>query len=354
MTFALGILFSVTAVSGCDKEDPNKPIMPSKPSEPDEPEEPAKPEEPSEPTGPFEALTERYLNVVNYLGNIENTHPKVLYFENGWRGYKYWMAYTPYPLANYSAENPCIAVSNDGYNWSLPEGAPNPIDPKPDYGYNSDTHLVYNEKTDELEIWWRDVIKDEHRDSFLRKISKNGIDWSEEERLLDFSGPYDWRVSPAVFIEDDRYVCYYSDGKIVKKIVSGKGCDLSEWSEPEIIPVLPTDLRCWHLDAIPTETPGVHELLMNCYNRDESSNAQSIYYALYDSNSGNAVTPQLVASPKEDKGTIYSRLYRSSLVKIDGYYRSYLSGIDAKRHRYLSVTEGPTPTDMRGWKAMQK
>ena len=31
-------------------------------------------------------------------GYNEPYHPSVLYFENGWKGYRYWMAFTPMPM----------------------------------------------------------------------------------------------------------------------------------------------------------------------------------------------------------------------------------------------------------------
>ncbi|MDZ4910643.1 hypothetical protein GNF68_16800, partial [Clostridium perfringens] len=37
------------------------------------------------------------------------------------------MGYTPYPNANGEEENPCIAVSNDMYNWKEPKNLANPI-----------------------------------------------------------------------------------------------------------------------------------------------------------------------------------------------------------------------------------
>src|SRR5690625_4256142 len=52
-----------------------------------------------------------------YDGSGQATHPDVLYFENGWGGYKYWMAYTPYPFSDDSLENTSITYSNDGVNW---------------------------------------------------------------------------------------------------------------------------------------------------------------------------------------------------------------------------------------------
>ncbi|MCH5229084.1 MAG: hypothetical protein J1F12_03695 [Muribaculaceae bacterium] len=52
------------------------------------------------------------LKIENYLGNYENIHPKVLFFENGWNGYEFWMAYTPYPLGEVNSENPCLVFAD--------------------------------------------------------------------------------------------------------------------------------------------------------------------------------------------------------------------------------------------------
>lgn len=48
-------------------------------------------------------------------------------FPEPWNGYRYWMAYTPYPYANGSEENPSICASNDMLYWETPEGLANPI-----------------------------------------------------------------------------------------------------------------------------------------------------------------------------------------------------------------------------------
>src|SRR5690606_27447760 len=97
------------------------------------------------------------LKILNPYGNYQNIHPKVLYFESGWNGFKYWMGYTPYTKGNVAQENPCLAVSNDGVTWSTPAGVTNPVQPYPGLQthYNNDTHLVYIPATNTLEIWWR-------------------------------------------------------------------------------------------------------------------------------------------------------------------------------------------------------
>lgn len=334
-------------IVSCNRDTPDEPtgnpVNPENPNEPAGPEEPENPDEPEDP--------EPVLEVINYAGNSQNTHPKVLYFENGWKGYKYWMGYTPFPNGISYYENPCIAVSNDGYNWITPEGLTNPIDPKPEYGYNSDTHLVYREDIGQMEIWWRDV-KDQYYDAIWRRVSKDGIHWSERENILDFAGKQVWRVSPAVVIEENRYVLYYSDSVSVWVIRSGENFDISTWSQRELIPIEFSGIKCWHLDVINTDKPGVHEMLLACYDANQDSRFQDLYYVRYDSNSRVASKPELIISHTEAPGSKFYRLYRSSLVKIDNYYRIYLASIDDSGIRYLSVTEGPTPTDMKGWKAI--
>ena len=72
---------------------------------------------------------ERYINK-SYIKNADSylktptpdrtnqaNHPDVLYFKDGFHGYKYYMAYTPYAYSNDRVENPCILVSNDGVNF---------------------------------------------------------------------------------------------------------------------------------------------------------------------------------------------------------------------------------------------
>ena len=40
------------------------------------------------------------LDIISSYGDDQAFHPKVLNFEKPWNGYRYWMAYTPYPGAD--------------------------------------------------------------------------------------------------------------------------------------------------------------------------------------------------------------------------------------------------------------
>lgn len=91
-----------------------------------------------------------------------NVHPSVLDMEEElgagqtWNGYRYWMAFTPYPQQLTSTENPCIVASNDGDTWVEPPGVTNPLAPQPSGGYNSDPAIAMDPDGVTMHYIWRD------------------------------------------------------------------------------------------------------------------------------------------------------------------------------------------------------
>lgn len=153
------------------------------------------------------------LGLITYVGNNQVVHPKVLYFPNKFGNRKYWMAYTPYPFANDKYENPCVAYSSDGYNWTNIDG--NPLDDPAGDGYNSDTHLVYVESTGTLEIWYRYVSNYNNppvSEIIYRQTTKDGINWTEKEVVVNnASGKYVQWLSPAVIHDGGKYKVWVVD-----------------------------------------------------------------------------------------------------------------------------------------------
>lgn len=271
----------------------------------------------------------------NYLGNSENIHPKVLFFENGWNGYEFWMAYTPYPKGATDAENPCIAVSHDGINWMVPSGLTNPLAPTPNDGYNSDTHLVYDEELDHLEIWWRPFHNPTEKDAVCRRVSSDGIHWSEKEVILDFGELKGLILSPAVWIYNNEYHILYSDGKELKLINAEKGNKKFKWSEPQVLPVDWGDLKAWHQDLVIDEY-GNWDILVCAYGPGGNNNAADLYHIKYYPSLNQATAPKIVLHRGFLGSGIDDRsIYRSSLVKVgDGYYL-YYSSIDHSWSRHM-------------------
>ena len=120
------------------------------------------------------------LKLTSAYGDTQATHPSVLHFDEPWNGYTFWIAYSPYPEADDSKENPHILASNDGVNWVLPSGFSNPLDDTPKgyksgVVYNSDPELVYNSDTNELEFWWRYVDDSQDQMILYRCRTSDGV-----------------------------------------------------------------------------------------------------------------------------------------------------------------------------------
>lgn len=133
------------------------------------------------------------------------THPSMLFFENGWNGFKYWAALTPYPDTDSQYENPHIFCSTNGIAWSEPKGIVNPIEPCPgDKGFNSDVNLMMNKNV--MYCYWR-ATETKERSIYVRK-SSDGIHWTEKELVCEM--PYNVVdvISPAFLKGDDNYYCY--------------------------------------------------------------------------------------------------------------------------------------------------
>lgn len=79
--------------------------------------------------------------VPTYDGSFECTHPSVVdsvdLLGHPWHGYRYWMAFTPFPgnaPRRERLENPSIAASDDGERWVIPEWISNPLVGTPGFG----------------------------------------------------------------------------------------------------------------------------------------------------------------------------------------------------------------------------
>lgn len=147
----------------------------------------------------------------------DTTHPDVIDFaktskEGGkWGGYRYWMVLTPNQDGYSQYENPCLAASNDGVNWVVPNGIENPLSGvkhEPAGTHNCDTDLVYNPDSDELwvyYVWEQDSPAGTPSNLRLIRVKEKNdgfeitstTDSKPYERLINSQYRYDMQ-SPAV------------------------------------------------------------------------------------------------------------------------------------------------------------
>lgn len=285
----------------------------------------------------------------NYLGNEENIHPKVIYFNRPWHGFSYWMAYTPYPKGNVSAENPCIAVSKDGVHWSCPEGLANPLAGKYYLGNNSDTHLVYNEENDTLECWWHGFQKPYDLDLVFRRVSRDGVVWSETETVMPEGQPGVFRLSPAIIIHDGKYILFYSDGADIYEIHCAVNDRSFSWSAPVLLPINRGDLRLWHQDVILNDSNEL-EFVICAFEPGGNNNTADLYYVKGDIELNDFTDPVKILGRSENKNAFDSRsIYRASIVKKDQTYMVFYSAIDNQWKRYMALSIGDSPFTLRGY-----
>lgn len=284
----------------------------------------------------------RPLIINTYEGSGQSTHPKVLYFEKGWNGWKYWMSFTPYPNTVDKFENPSICVSNDGKTWLIPKGLKNPVVAAPRDagrgGHNSDPEILMNGK--KMELWYRynparknGRTADSKINLIYRIVSIDGVKWSRPELVLH--GKYTY-FSPAVLVDSGNYFIWFSD--IDGKLYFTHGKDIGSLSAPVATDLRMKDFSVWHQDVI--KTARGYEIVFCAYRNGEfDSNNQCLYYSV--SQDGvHFKKPVKILSPSKGKSKMDNRMiYRSSIVAVENSTKLYYAAMNNSKKWNIFLTE---------------
>ncbi len=290
------------------------------------------------------------LELKSAYGDNQAIHPKVLNFKEKWNGYKYWMVFSPYPYLDDAKENPHIKVSNDLVNWEDVPGLKNPIVGKP-YNhapgliYNSDPHLVYNSDTDTLECYYRYVNDKEDKVILYRLTTKDGVHWSDKEKILEYKRSVKDFLSPAIIYENGVYKMWAVDKKQVLKYRESE--DGYHYGNERTIkldyPI--STLKGWHLDVIRTEKG--YEMIIVAFPTRNDSATMSLYY-FYSKDNINYSKGECILKPSniswDNKG-----IYRSSFIYENGTYYLYYTGISKKGVRGTGLSYGTDILNLKGY-----
>lgn len=267
------------------------------------------------------------LQILTYDGGNQSMHPKMLYFKDGWNGYRFWLATSPFKSWSKQIENPCIYHSNDGINFECISDNPlDAIEGDPEKTYNSDPHLVYNYETDCLECWWRYHTTQKSgqlSETIFRRCSADGKTWTEKEELFCSVGTEVGCISPAIIFENQKYKIWVShsihDNRKNRTIRYYESDSGSDWQHIRdiMIPCSTHDLS--HLDVIHTEKG--YEMIVQGIDK-VSVKADTLFYSCSQDNV--IFSP---AKPILKRGSFGSwddyMLYRPSLTKVDDRYYLY-------------------------------
>lgn len=290
------------------------------------------------------------LKIETFDGFNSPFHPSVLYFKDGWNGWKYWMVETPFspqckPYVDRD-ECPSIHVSNDGMNWTTPDGLQNPLvnfgeEGENNLDYYSDPHLVM--VGNRMECWYRLTerhgdVDHRHEVSLRRIYSEDGIKWSDEEIISrlwlnnEDKGLGKMVVSQAVLYDSSRgYRMWYvnSEEHLGQRGVSfNTSEDGLQWRDMQICH-FDKGINPWHIDVMEDDD---YTLLMTVYDQNNLT--------LWKSTDGLKWSfIRELLSPSHIIGSFYRNgLYRSCLVKVDHKYKLYFSAYDYD-NTYIGLAE---------------
>lgn len=240
--------------------------------------------------------------------NFAYCHPDVQYFPNGFNGYKYWMVFTPFfgVLGNTREseryENPTIVVSNDGLNWSSPNGVKTPLQKTPSkneifsekkdapkYGFWSDVDWTF--ENGKFSLYYRGcfvkatalknrgaksqnnskkLINNAQR-TIVRQTSTNGITWTPLEAVYTSNPPYSPKnnhiLSPSIVYNGEGYVSFEVENNIssnfpgndpsyIIRRTSNNGLDFSNFQHSKVVNFINkpwtkvnSEYAPWHIQA---------------------------------------------------------------------------------------------------------
>lgn len=240
-------------------------------------------------------------------------HPDVIDFQTShgipaWNGYRYWMAFTPYPSE--PDENPCIVASHDGDTWVVPTGLTNPIDPFPGMEYNSDTDLVYHNGL--LYCTYRQGGAGRLR----YRTSADGVNWSPEV-VIGIIGS-ELTLSPAYVKVGPLWRMWYLESNGTLKHVAAPSID-GPWTAPRTcsVEMLP-GFTAWHVDIIRHD--GRYYGLVYAYDGTDPTNC--VVGIVSDDGYTWGQTTDILMRPND----VFSQLYRATLQPAPGGFDVWVGG----------------------------
>jgi len=226
-----------------------------------------------------------------YESSQQVVHPSVVAFASPWHGQRVWLALTPYPNSDSRVENPSLYGSAGGDSWAVPTGVTNPL-VRTARGYLSDPELTYDPASDELRLYYREVVEIHRRhrrprheqDVVYLTRSRDGIEWSPAQAIITEMGRF--VVSPTVArpADGDWRMWSVDAGKagcaaIDTRITLRRSMDGIGWSLPVAVSLSQPGYVPWHLDV--QFVPRLNEFwaLVAAYPRGWSCTASSLFLA---------------------------------------------------------------------------
>jgi len=273
----------------------------------------------------------------------EHVHPDVIHVRDGFAGYSYWMAFTPYPLENDRFENPTIRASHDGINWQRVVGIPDPLVPPPATRdlHNADPELVYDSRY--LHLVYATIRNETDEVTFNSMRCKSDLQWNKPEVIHKDVGA----VSPTFQIEGDVWHEWFVRFTRLKRnrvsrseLVHRDGPDLASLGDECKCHVDIPGYVAWHVDVLKVENG--YEALIAAF----PDGCDQTRTRLFHLTSKDGITFRLTSKNPIIKPSLLGwdnrMIYRSSFLKeSDRSYRIWYSAASWGHHCGIGLLQGP-------------
>jgi len=318
-------------------------------------------------------INKPFINALNHIvtptydRSGQSVHPSVIDFKTeygiaSWGGFRYWMAFTPYPNFNSSLENPSILVSKDGLNWINPPGIKNPLASKPlsilrflsgNY-YNSDPELLYDPDQNILILYWREYSGGVYEKIWAIKISSK---CEQSNKILCFEKAWDYKktgliLSPTVWRKGSKeWYMWTTDGNSTMHLYTST--DGMTWSSGQPCSA-PWDTWNggyipWHVAAKPNHLEQRIDFLIAGWPIKGAMKDCQLLYATAPMSQPKELSMPLQGSllgPGTGGQWDNGYIYRSSFVLESGdepKFRIWYSACSKKKAWHIGYTEGNLP-----------
>ena len=299
------------------------------------------------------------INIPTFDGSGQAVHPDILEFKTPLvNGYKYIMAYTPWPGFRGEFEAPSLIFSEDSLNWTM-DKVKNPlVELTPDryYYHYSDPDLVFANNTlllyyicdfskpgklknlykclrfsvNLLTKQWSKPYKSE----ILLMQSRNGIYWTDPILVVKRGGFKS--LIPSSYLLFSPSVVY--DSKFRMWIVESKGCtekdnklmycesiDGKNWDNCRRCNLQLNNYIPWHID-VQRLSNGEYWMLIAAWRKCNCISCDKLFLAF----SSDAIHWHMNKQPILDENILkeigYDSLYRSSFIVENGFFRLWFTG----------------------------
>lgn len=262
------------------------------------------------------------MSIPTYDGSGEAVHPDVVSFPDGWNGFHYWSAFTPYKNSAVNLENPSLLGSDDGRRWTSPTSSFAPL-VQASRGHLSDPDLIFERGSQQLWMYYREVELQGGKpggahvaDHVWLTRSANGRQWQSPVELFADKGKY--VVSPAIVQHPtDGFHLFAVDAGTggckagTTRIVQRRSNDGLSWSEATPVAFAQPGFQPWHLDVQYIAERAEYWAFVVAYPPSKGCHASSLFLATSRDGQSWTTYPRPILAPREF-AAFSTTVYRSS------------------------------------------